>query len=294
MSRLDSLYAPPARFQRGERACRTKKLRRKIPGRTKYLLLFVILTALVFLAARQIYLFAVTWKTLEIRDIQVFCADERVRGRALETAKSVSGRNIFLLDIEEVRGRLALDPWIKDIRIRKVFPSTLTVDIIPRTPFALLQKDELWLVDANGFELEEANRSDYPGLPLLTDESRFEQGAAEKKKRAMECLADLPEEDRNRVNSLDLSEPENVILQFRDDETRLKLGTVEFGSKVAIYEKNRDRWMDEFGPLAYVDLRLPDRVCIGLGTGNADSEKTPSPTGPDRLKAVKEDRDAQE
>jgi len=59
------------------------------------------------------------------------------------------------VDIERVRQELLGLSWVEDARVSRQLPDTLVVDIVERTPHAVLRKaDRMVLIDATGHELE--------------------------------------------------------------------------------------------------------------------------------------------
>lgn len=60
-----------------------------------------------------------------------------------------------LVDLQALRSDLMQLSWVKDARVSRQLPDTLVVDIVERTPHAVLRKpDRLVLIDDEGHELE--------------------------------------------------------------------------------------------------------------------------------------------
>lgn len=58
------------------------------------------------------------------------------------------------VDLEQLRADLVDLPWVSDARVSVQLPDTLAIDILERTPHAVLEKpDRLVLIDAEGHEL---------------------------------------------------------------------------------------------------------------------------------------------
>ena len=75
---------------------------------------------------------------------------------SLNTDWNIITRTIMpLVDLHELRTRLLELSWVKDARVSKQLPDTLVIDIVERTPHAVLRlPDRLVLIDANGNLLE--------------------------------------------------------------------------------------------------------------------------------------------
>jgi cell division protein FtsQ len=60
-----------------------------------------------------------------------------------------------LVNLDDIRERLLAMPWVEDARVSAQLPQTIAIDIVERTPHAVLKKpDRLMLIDAEGVELE--------------------------------------------------------------------------------------------------------------------------------------------
>ncbi len=277
MNRTDFLYAHPMQFQRGERKVRIKKQGRKVSFKVKHVLVSCACLALLFFSIYKLYFFLITWDKLNIRDVQVACPNEKVKDHVLGMTRNMTWGNIFLLDISEVQKALESYSWVKDVQVRKTFPASLEIDIAARTPAALMEKETIYLIDEEGVALEQADLSSYPGLPLLLDEGHFSQDSQEKLRLTRECLKGLSPEDKNRVESLDLSDMGDVVLRFRGSPTKIKLGADQFGQNLDYYRKNIALWESAHGGLEYVDLRFPDRVIFKPLKNQPEAESPPHP-----------------
>ncbi|MGD0781821.1 MAG: FtsQ-type POTRA domain-containing protein [Candidatus Aminicenantales bacterium] len=248
------------RFQRGEGRAKVKKTVRKFPLRARHILLLLGGSALFFFAAFELYSFAITWPKFEVCNVLVACPDPSVRSMVQETAGAARWGNILLLDLDRARRDVESNPWVKEARTRKVFPAGLAIEVIPRRPAALLDKESLFLIDEEGAVIEQAGRTDLPNLPVFTDAGRFVLDCDLKVKRAFACLNDLPASVRERVDALDLSDPSDVVLRFRGSRTRLYLGDDLFAARVADYCEREQAWRREAGELDYVILWHEDRI----------------------------------
>jgi cell division septal protein FtsQ len=247
-------------FQRGEGKARLKKDPWRMPARLRQILLTVGLAALSFFALYEIFLFVISWNNLDVKDVQVFCADAAVKSEVARMVGNVRWGNILLLNLSRIRSRIESYPWVKETRLRKVFPASVKIEVTPRVPVALLQGDGLVPIDGERVELGRAVREDYPGLPVLFDAGGFREDRRDKLDLAWSCLADLSAAEKADVEILDLSDPNDVILKFRSDPTRLKLGDGLFARKIAFYRENRSRLANESGPPEFADLRITDRI----------------------------------
>jgi cell division protein FtsQ len=74
-----------------------------------------------------------------------------------------------LVDIHALREELLQLSWVQDARVSRQLPDTLVIDIVERTPHAVLRKaDKLVLIDATGHELETIGSTRAKGKLVLS------------------------------------------------------------------------------------------------------------------------------
>jgi len=257
-----SFIAPALAFQRGEGVLRASKAPKRVSVRAKHIvMLFALMAGLSYSICRA-YLFVITWDKLVIRNVVIACPRPALQRDLVRAFQGIGLGNILLCDIERLRVQLRSFAWVKEARIRKIFPSSIRVEVVVREPKALIQRYGLALIDAEGVDLGRPALEDTDGLPVLTDAEGFRTNVAEKLALAWDCLDGLGETERIRVADIDLSNPSTVDLRFKDDPVTIRLGDRDFGDKVRSYLEHRSGWEEQFGILDYVDLRFDDRVYI--------------------------------
>lgn len=250
-----------AAFRRKRGKIETKKIHRKIKLKIKHIIISFLMLVGFFYGFSQLYLFLITWEKLNIREIEISCQKDDVRQ---DIKQFMSGKylgNILLLDIKKLQDQLAAHQWIKDVHIRKIFPSTIRIETQERIPVAILVKEKYFLVDKEGILLEEIFPSERPDLPLLTDINRFQRDFDLKLALAWECLESLGQAEREQVSVMDLSEYENVSIRLKGSEIWLKLGNERFYEKLQLFRDNTVLFQ-KYGPLEYIDFRFEGRLVL--------------------------------
>jgi cell division septal protein FtsQ len=256
------LFARRPLLRPGERDLPLQKNRRRRVLRTKHVLALLALQAAFFVGLRETYLFLITWDTLAIRKVDVVCAKDNLR-RALE-AHFATPRlgNILLCDLAALRADIRRLAWVRDASIQKVFPATLRITVIPRTPFALLERDGLWLADEEGHVLEPVDALDEYALPVFSDEAGFASGFFDKWAAAGRCLQSLPADERARLTGVRTDDYGGLELAFEDDPVRVVVGRVSAAEDLARFRSRRAAWEEFAGPLAVVDMSFDGRVFL--------------------------------
>lgn len=96
--------------------------------------------------------FVLTGEPFELRELQIRGAAERVpEGWISQALQPLRGRNLMLLSLSEIEGRLRQNPWIESVEIAKEPPHRLRVEVTQRRPVALLLSGgRLAYADASG------------------------------------------------------------------------------------------------------------------------------------------------
>jgi cell division protein FtsQ len=87
--------------------------------------------------------------------------------RAAEEAGTAKASQA-LVNVSAIRDRLLQFGWVKDARVSRRLPDSLTIDIVERSPSALWQNQgQLALIDSDGVMLDRVPVDRMPDLPLL-------------------------------------------------------------------------------------------------------------------------------
>lgn len=93
------------------------------------------------------------------------------RMNELKIYERILGQNdraMTTLDLGGLRDELNELPWVKDARVSRKLPDTLVIDIVERSPHAVLRKpDRMVLIDETGAELETIKQDRAKGMLVL-------------------------------------------------------------------------------------------------------------------------------
>lgn len=192
----------------------------------------------------------------EIGEIEV----AGVSGARAEEVRAIivpEGRHsVLALDPRDVQARVESLDWVASARVRRLWPSTMRIDVVRRQAYARWQEDGATsVIDYNGERLLAERASDHPDLPLVVGAGAGP--AAEPLLIALENLPNL----RSRLEAL-------VRVGERRWNVELESGTTialpETGAAEALAQLERlqyaHRLLDR--PLAQIDMRAPGRVAV--------------------------------
>ena len=164
--------------------------------------------------------------------------------------------SIISLDPDDVKARVESLDWVASARVRRLWPSTLQVDVARRQAYARWQEDgEVAVIDSNGERLLAERAADHPELPLVVGE-----GAGPAAEPLLVALEALPQV-RSHLKALVRVGDRRWNLQLTSGAT---VALPEVGAPLALAEleslQGRYRLLDR--PVAAIDLRTPGRLAV--------------------------------
>jgi cell division protein FtsQ len=162
------------------------------------------------------------------------------------------------LDLAALRADLLSLSWVKDARVSRQLPDTLVVDIVERSPHAVLREaGQFVLIDETGHELEAVPQSRAKGMLVVSGHGVETQvGALEKLLETAPALKTQVAEAEwvgNRRWNLTFRTGQVLALPEGDDEGAAAL--LSFARMDGV-----DRLLG--GKVAAFDMRVPDRVYL--------------------------------
>ena len=203
---------------------------------------------------------------LGIEDIQIAGYRETSELAVLE--KLEASGSLVWYDLGEAQKRVEGLPWVARAVVRKFYPSTLTVQIEERTPFALWQQDgDVRIIDDTGTEIVPLEDSRFAKLPFMVGEGANEKAA----QFFIEILAEpkIVEQLRAAVfvagRRWDLHLDNGVTVKLPETNVR--------GALAQLVKLDAERQLLA-RDVVVVDLRLPDRVTVRLPEGRSLEDVT--------------------
>jgi len=185
--------------------------------------------------------------------------EQQVYARALATRNQAMPD----VDIAKLREELRALPWVKDARVSIQLPHTLAIDIVERTPHAVLEKpDRLVLIDATGVELEPVAAVKAKGMLRLAGPG------AGKQARALETLLAAAPALAPKVEAAEWVGNRRWNLTFATGQLlALPEGEVEAATALVKFARldGKNRLLG--GKVLAFDMRTPPRLYMRLPEG---------------------------
>jgi cell division protein FtsQ len=164
------------------------------------------------------------------------------------------------LDIAALRDDLLTLSWVKDARVSRQLPDTLVVDVVERSPHAVLREGTRYtLIDETGHELEAVPQSRARGMLVLSGPG------AEGQVTALDKLLDAAPALRGQVSEAEWVGNRRWNLTFKTGQV-LALPEGDDEGAAALLAFARMDGVDRLlgGKVAAFDMRVPDKVYLRI------------------------------
>jgi cell division protein FtsQ len=231
----------------------------------------VVCGVLVVYAAYRAFDLVVRASTLHVRHITVHGNVRLSAGDVQTLVHGLRGTSILTADLPAYRHRLLESPWVSDVALRRVLPSTVEVFVSERQPIGLSRLgSQLYLIDRQGTVIDEFGpqyaefdlpiidglvRAPSAGQPAI-DERRADLAA-----RVIDAIAqrtDLAE----RLSQIDVSDLHDAVVLIEGDSAQLHLGEERFLERLRSYVDLASALRERVPDIDYVDLRFDERVYV--------------------------------
>ena len=162
------------------------------------------------------------------------------------------------VDLAELRSGLLDLNWVKDARVARQLPDTIVIDIVERTPHAVLRKpDRLVLIDASGNELEPISQANAKGM------LRISGPGAQAQVEALGTLLDAAPALRPQVSSAEWMGNRRWNLTFKTGQLlALPMGEKESAGALIDFARQDGQHRLIGGKATAFDMRIPPRIYI--------------------------------
>jgi cell division protein FtsQ len=148
--------------------------------------------------------------------------------------------NLFSVKLKDVVKRLESHPWIDQVRVRKVFPNKILIQIEERKPMAIIQLEELYYIDTKGEIFSPVGERDEYNYPYLTGLTRrvLEIDPAEAKRlitKALDLLRIVSQEKLpplEEISEIHMEKALGIHCFTKTEGVEVKMGWEDFGEKL--------------------------------------------------------------
>lgn len=233
---------------------------------TGYVVVYGMLAAGAAIALVQGYRTLHNHPAFRIQSIIIKGASPKTEAQLLPSLDWVHDRNFFLLDLAAVKRRVRQHSWVKDAMVHGQLPHTLIISVEEREPAGLIRHgNAVFLVDMTGREIATYEAFVRPvDFPVITGLDGKKNRAAVVK-NGLQALALIRENSLvfwDNIETLDLSNEDNMVVYLRDEKAPLYLGGMVIPQNLKNYLSIAERIQEEYSQLAYIELGFPNQIAI--------------------------------
>src|SRR3954463_1099487 len=231
----------------------------------------VVVAPLVTYAAYRAFDLAVGASALQVRSISVHGNVRLSAGEVRALAEGIRGKSLLTADLAAYRRRLLASPWVAEVALRRVLPSTIEVFVSERQPMGLcrLQK-QLYLIDRSGIVIDEFGpqyaQFDLPIIDGLVRPPSSGQPAIDERRAEVAAPvlgAAAPRADLARsISQVDVTDLSDAVVLIEGDTALLHLGDDRFLERLQSYIDVAPALRERVQDIDYVDLRFKDRLYV--------------------------------
>lgn len=196
----------------------------------------------------------------EVRHVRVTGTTRMDEQQVYARALAIRDQAMPDVDLEALRADLRSLPWVKDARVSIQLPHTLAIDIVERTPHAVLERpDRLMLIDATGVELEPVSPDKVKGMLRLAGSGAGQQA------RGLESLLSAAPALAAKVEAAEWVGNRRWNLTFRTGQL-LALPEGEVAATTALVKFARLDGKNRLlgGKVVAFDMRSPPRLYMRI------------------------------
>lgn len=231
----------------------------------------VLIVLVVVVGGYRAFDLALNASVLRVNKIRVHGNVRLSSGEVQTLVRDLRGSNILTADLSGYRRVLLRSPWVSEVSLRRVLPSTVDVYVSERRPFGLCRLgSQLYLIDRDGTVVDEFGpqyaefdlpivdglvRAPRHGKPTI-DDVRAELAA--RVVESLEGSGDLAK----RVSQIDVTDAHDAVVMLDNDPALLHVGEDKFRDRLQAYLEIAEALRQRIPDIDYVDLRFDQRVYV--------------------------------
>ena len=208
---------------------------------------------------------------LQVTKVVVRGNERLATGEVLALVDGLRGQSLVALDLQEWRRTLQKSPWVDDVALRRLLPSTIEIVVTERQPMGIGRVGrELYLVDARGVIIDEygPNYAEFD-LPIIDGLAAvpgaggpvIDEGRAVLASRLLNAVHARKDFAR-RISQIDVSNKRDAVVVLEGETALIRLGDENFVERLQAYVDLAPALHERIPAIEYVDLRFDGRVYV--------------------------------
>jgi len=200
----------------------------------------LLLISLFLLMGHRVYVHLLEAPFFRVQEVEVEGCRKMTKETLLSLAKVEGMPNLFTVKLNEIVKRLESHPWIEQVRVSKVFPNKIVIQVEERRPIAIIQLEELYYMDHQGVIFAPVGEQDEYNYPFLTGLTReaLERDSVEAKRLITKALEFLKIADQEKISPLEeiseihMEKAFGIQCVTRAEGVEVRMGWEHFGEKL--------------------------------------------------------------
>ena len=209
--------------------------------------------------------------TLQVTRISVQGNVRLSSGEVQAIVTGLRGSNILTVDLSKYRARLMDSPWVADVAMRRILPSTVQIFVSERRPMGVCRiGPDLFLIDPHGVIIDQFGPQyaefDLPIIDGLvrgpsSGQPTIDERRAELASSVIDALASR-RDLASRVSQIDVRDAHDAVVLLENDSALLHLGEDHFVERLQNYVDLSAALHARVPDIDYVDLRYVEKVYV--------------------------------
>ena len=182
------------------------------------------------------------------------------------------GMSTFRLDVDLIGRKIAENPWIKEARIKRIFPRQVRIMVVEREPIAIVNLGYLYYLDADAVVFKVLDASDNLDFPMITgfDRTRLELARQEDRdalQQVVGLIMDLQQRQQfglDKVSEVHKEPGGGLSVYTAENAVRIRLGYENYGKKLDRLERIYALLRPKMKILDYIDLNVDEKVIVRI------------------------------
>ena len=232
------------------------------------------MSAVGWFAGQGIVAYADQTHVFELRHIEVRGTDILHKAEVIDAMQIPVTGSIFDVQLDNIQTRLEQLNYVAGVRLGRLFPHTLFVDVVENQPLAYVAAPEYYLISMEGLALPLPHGKFEVALPTVSGIDNvlecLDKGTIRghlQLGQAWEMLANIKSRYPDIYN--DLSEmvfdgADGITLYLSKSSTAVRLGTDQLTERIALLDAflKTVRGVQPLEKYAYIDLRYKQQIVV--------------------------------
>lgn len=176
-----------------------------------------------------------------------------------------SGKNIFELDLNQIKENVKKNPWVFNVKVTRLFPDQIRVDVIEKKPMAILSMEKLYFLDEKAHVIAPIRTQENVDFPILSGFNILADNDREMMLQAYDLMRLYRENqflNNWPISEIHWKEKQGFIIYTKHPSFEIRLGQDDYLKKISRLERVlKDLYQKDIIP-SLVDVNYSKKVVV--------------------------------